>query len=240
MTTTSRTRSAKSSWLRFAPVLVLAAISAFLVGTRVVVSRPTHPLTGRIIPGIATNAAWMDRAERAREEAPDRALELTGITPGMSVADIGAGTGYLTLPVARRVGPTGRVFANDLQPAMLQIIQEKVHRENLGNVETVQGTEDDVQLPPNAMDLALLVDVYHELRHPQSMLQSIRRSLRANGRLVLIEYRKEDPKIPIASTHRMSVAESRVEIEAEGFVFDRVIEELPRQHIIVFRKASVS
>ena len=119
---------------------------------------------------------------------------------------------------------------------MLQIIQDKARTEHLSNVEIVQGTETDARLPDNAIDLALLVDVYHELWHPQEMLRSIRRSLKPNGELVLVEYRKEDPSIPIADTHRMSVAEVRTEVEAEGFTFDRLVPGLPRQHIIVFRR----
>ena len=106
----------------------------------------------------------------------------------------------------------------------------------MSNVEVVQGSEVDTHLPDGAVNLALLVDVYHEFWHPQEMLRSIRRSLRPDGQLVLIEYREEDPSIPIAPTHRMSVAGARREVEAEGFTFDRVIPGLPRQHIIVFRK----
>jgi precorrin-6B methylase 2 len=229
-------------WLRFLPVLLLLSLGYFVVGTRLLVTRPaplTHPLTGRVIPGMATDTTWLDRAERDREETPDWALELIGITPGATVADVGAGTGYMTLRIARLVGPTGKVYANDVQPAMLHAIQAKIRQAQLGNVEIVQGTGDDARLPANVVDLALLVDVYHELRQPRAMLQSIRRSLRPNGRLVLVEYRKEDPRIPIASTHRMSIAEARAEIEAEGFTFDRVVEGLPRQHIIVFRRPVV-
>jgi ubiquinone/menaquinone biosynthesis C-methylase UbiE len=224
-------------WLRLLPVLLVLGIAAFIAGTRAIGTKPIHPLTGRVIPGMATDAAWLDRTERQREEAPDRALELAGITPGMSVADIGAGTGYMTMRIARLVGPTGRVYANELQPAMLRLIAANVSREQLRNVEVVQGTEDDARLPAAAVDLAVLVDVYHELRQPQRMLQSIRRALKPEGRLVLIEYRKEDSHIPIAGTHRMSVAELRTEIEAEGFSFDRLDEPLPRQHVIAFRVA---
>src|SRR5262249_53878751 len=150
--------------------------------------------------------------------------------------DVGAGSGYMTLRLARRVGPAGRVYANDVQPMMLRTIASKLRDEKVSNVELVEGTEDDAGLPSDAIDLALLVDVYHEFHHPQAMLRSLRQSLRPDGRLVLVEYRKEDPRIPIAFTHRMSVAEARLEVEAEAFTFDRVIEELPRQHIIVFRK----
>src|SRR5262249_28183461 len=153
-----------------------------------------------------------DRPEREEEEGPERALDLIGIAPKMVVADVGAGTGYMTVRLARRVGPAGKVYANDLQPAMLQLIQDKVLSEQLANVELVQGTEDDARLPAGALDLVLLVDVYHELRHPQRMLQSLQRALKLNGRLVLVEYRKEDPSIPIADTHRMSVAEVRTEV----------------------------
>jgi ubiquinone/menaquinone biosynthesis C-methylase UbiE len=142
----------------------------------------------------------------------------------------------MTTRIARLVGPSGKVYANDLQPAMLEIIRNKAQSEQLVNVDVVQGTDTDAHLPDDAMDLALLVDVYHEFWHPQEMLRSIRRSLKSGGRLVLVEYRKEDPSIPIADTHRMSVAEARTEVEAEGFTFERLVPGLPRQHIIIFRK----
>src|SRR5581483_3523258 len=121
-----------------------------------------HPLTGRPIAGIATDAAWLDRASREAEESPDQALALLDIHPGMVVADVGAGTGYMTVRLARLVGDTGRVYANDIQPAMLDIIRRKAGEERLTNVIVVQGTETDARLPPNSIDLALLVDVYHE------------------------------------------------------------------------------
>jgi ubiquinone/menaquinone biosynthesis C-methylase UbiE len=154
----------------------------------------------------------------------------------MVVADVGAGSGYMTTRIARLVEPGGKVFANDIQPEMLHIIESKARADHLTNIEIVQGTETDTNLPDKAIDLALLVDVYHEFWHPQAMLQSIRRALKDGGQLVLIEYRKEDPSIPIAPTHRMSVAETKTEVEAEGFQFDRVVPGLPRQHIIMFRK----
>ena len=198
---------------------------------------PTHPLTGRRVAGIATNTSWLDRAEREGEEQPERALDLIGIEAGSVVADIGAGSGYMTIRLAKRVGPAGKVYANDLQAAMLRAVEEKVRAAGLSNVAVVQGTEQDARLPAGAVDLALLVDVYHELWYPQPMLQSIRRALKPDGRLVLVEYRKEDPTIPIADAHRMSVADARREVEAEGFAFDRVIPGLPRQHIIVFHNS---
>jgi SAM-dependent methyltransferase len=231
-------RRTSRKW-RLVSLVVIIGLASFLAGTRFLTTRPTlpiHPLTGRQIAGIATDASWLDRTVRSQEEQPDRAMELIGIMPGMVIADVGAGTGYMTIRLARRVGPSGKVYANDVQPPMLQIIQDKARAQQLSNVEIVQGTEDDAHLPENAIDLALLFDVYHEFRRPQEMLRSISRALKPSGKLVLVEYRKEDPRIPIARTHRMSVAEARLEVEAEGFTFDRLVPGLPRQHIIEFRR----
>ena len=172
-------------------------------------AQATHPLTGRQIAPVmgAAGAGWLERPEREAEEAPEKALDALGIRAGMVVADVGAGTGYMSLRMARRVGPTGKVYANDLQPEMLQKLRANSQREKLSNVETVQGTEADPKLPPNTMDLVLLVDVYHEFSQPQAMLDKIRESLKPDGRLVLLEYRKEDPSVPIRPEHKMSVAE---------------------------------
>jgi len=224
--------------LRVALLGLVLGGAAFYAGTHLVAPRTVavHPLTGRRIAGVATDQSWLDRAEREQEEAPERALDLIGLEPGMVVADIGAGSGYLTTRIAARVGPTGVVYANDIQPAMLETIDRKARAAGLANVRLVQGTQIDARLPDAAVDLALMVDVYHEMAHPQEMLRSIRRALKPSGRLVLIEYRGEDPRIPIAPTHRMTVADVRAEVQAEGFTFDRVIEELPRQHIISFRR----
>jgi len=233
-----RFRLTARTW-RLVPLFVLFSLASFIAGARLLTTSPAppvHPLTGRQIAGIATDANWLDRTAREQEEEPDRALELIGIAPGMVVADVGAGTGYMTVRLARRVGPTGKVYANDLQPAMLQIIRDKARRHQLSNVEIVQGLDNDARLPERAIDLALLVDVYHEFWRPPEMLRSIRRSLKPNGQLVLVEYRKEDPSIPIADTHRMSVADVRTEVEAEGFTFDRLVPGLSRQHIIEFRR----
>lgn len=226
--------------IRFLVLFLLLSLASFYAGRQLLTTRPapTHPITGRQIAGIATDARWLDRAARAEEEQPERALDLIGIAPGMVVADVGAGSGYMTLRLARRVGPTGKVYANDVQPAMLQVLQAHVREEKLSNVVVVLGAETEARLPEDAIDLALLVDVYHELWHPQDILRSIRRSLRPNAQFVLVEYRKEDPTIPIAHTHRMAVAEARAEVEAEGFRFERLISGLPRQHIIVFRKSA--
>jgi len=156
----------------------------------------------------------------------------------MVVADIGAGVGYMSLRLAKRVGPSGRVYANDLQPEMLAKLRENAAKGKINNVVTVLGDVADPKLPPNTMDLVLLVDVYHEFSQPQQMLRKIRETLKPDGRLVLLEYRAEDPNVPIVAEHKMTVAQVKTELEAEGFVLQPVIETLPRQHILILRKAS--
>jgi len=202
-------------------------------------AQATHPITGRQIAPVmgAGGAGWLDRPEREAEEHPDQALDELKLHRGMTVAEVGAGTGYMALRMARRVGPSGKVYANDLQPEMLQKLRANSQRQKLSNVETVQGSETDPKLPANALDLVLMVDVYHEFSAPQAMLDKIRESLKPDGRLVLLEYRKEDPTVPIRIEHKMTVAEVKTEVEAQGYKLDQVIETLPRQHIIIFRKA---
>jgi ubiquinone/menaquinone biosynthesis C-methylase UbiE len=197
-----------------------------------------HPVTGRKYAGVmgAAGADWLVRPERASEEQPDKAIELMGIAKGSTVADIGAGNGYMTWRLAERVGPAGKVFANDIQPEMLEMLRQNIERRKLKNVETVLGTLDDPKLPANAVDLVLLVDVYHEFSEPQKMLRRIRQALNPDGRLVLLEYRGEDPAVPIRPEHKMTVAQVRAELEPEGYRLDRVLEDLPRQHILIFKK----
>jgi ubiquinone/menaquinone biosynthesis C-methylase UbiE len=197
-----------------------------------------HPLTGRRIAPVMSSggADWLDRREREKEENPEGALDAIGIKPGMTVADVGAGTGYMTLRMAKRVGPSGKVYANDIQPEMLSQLQINAARARLSNIKTVLGTGEDAKLPAGQMDLILLVDVYHEFSQPQKMLASLRAALKPDGRLVLLEYRKEDPSVPIRPEHKMSVQEVKTELEAEGLHLDQVIETLPRQHILVLTK----
>lgn len=184
----------------------------------------------------AAGADWLERSERESEENPSKAIELLKFEKGMTVADIGAGSGYYALRIAEIVGPTGKVYATDIQPEMLSILKKRMRQKNVGNVEAILGTEQDPKLPKKSCDLILLVDVYHEFSHPQEMLQKLKESLKDTGRLVLLEYRKEDPYVPIRPEHKMSVKEAKIEVEAEGFEFDKVIEELPWQHILIFKK----
>jgi ubiquinone/menaquinone biosynthesis C-methylase UbiE len=153
----------------------------------------------------------------------------------MVIADIGAGSGYYTSRLARKVAPTGRVYATDIQPGMVAILERRIENEKLTNVTAVLGAMDEPRLPPQSIDLAIMVDVYHELQQPQLFLQRLKAALKPTGRLVLLEFRKEDPRVPILEVHKMSVAEVKQELEAEGYVLDRVIDVLPWQHIIVLR-----
>ncbi len=217
---------------------IIALLVAFVVGLGTVAeAQRRHPVSGRVLaPTMSVaGAGWLERPEREDEEAPSKAIDALGLAPGMVVADIGAGSGYYATRMARRVAPTGRVYATDIQQGMLDIITRRVAAEHLDNITTVLGGFDDPRLPARALDLAIMVDVYHELQAPQAFLQRLRESFKPDGRLVLLEYRKEDPRIPILEVHKMSVAEVKVELEAEGFVIDRVVETLPWQHIIILR-----
>jgi ubiquinone/menaquinone biosynthesis C-methylase UbiE len=199
-------------------------------------AQDVHPVTGRPYAGVmsANGAGWLTRPEREEEEHPDRALDDIGIARGSTVADVGAGSGAITWRLAERVGPTGKVYANDIQPRMLDLLRQNMVQRKITNVETVLGAVDDPKLPPASVDLELLIDVYHEFSHPQEMLRHLRDSLKPGGRMVLLEYRAEDPAIPILPEHKMSVAMVRAEVEPEGFHLNRTIETLPRQHILIF------
>jgi ubiquinone/menaquinone biosynthesis C-methylase UbiE len=215
---------------RFACCLLLLASAAF--------PQARHPVSGRVYAGVMgpAGADWLVRPERAEEEKPDLALKLIGVRKGDTVGDIGAGAGYLTWRLAPLVGPTGKVYANDIQPEMLDLLRRNMRERKITNVETVLGTYDDPKLPANSLDLVILVDVYHEFSEPQKMLRHIRESLKPDGRLVLLEYRAEDPAVPIRPEHKMTVAQVKMELEPEAFHMDRVLEDLPRQHILIFKK----
>ena len=213
-------------------VLIAAVLAAGLAAQ----TPGVHPISGRRYAPVMgyQGAPWLERGEREEEEAPDVALNVLNIPKGASVADIGAGSGYITVRLAARVGPTGHVFANDVQPQMLNILARRLSNARITNVTLVEGTFDDPKLPPASVDLAIMVDVYHELSQPQAILRHLRDALKPGGRLVLLEYRKEDPTVPIKPEHKMSVAEAKMEVEAEGFTLQKVDEALPRQHILIF------
>jgi ubiquinone/menaquinone biosynthesis C-methylase UbiE len=217
--------------------VIAVSVALVIVAGVLVEAQRRHPVSGRIFAPVmgVGGAQWLERPEREDEEAPSKALDALDLKPGMVVADIGAGSGYYSSRIAKRVGPTGRVYATDIQPGMIALLERRIKSEGLTNVTTVLGGLADPKLPPKSIDLAIMVDVYHELQEPQIFLQALKDTFKPGGRLVLLEFRKEDPKVPILEVHKMSVDEVRQEMEAEGFVIDKVIETLPWQHILVMR-----
>jgi SAM-dependent methyltransferase len=198
----------------------------------------THPVTGRRIAGVMgmAGADWLVRPEREAEEHPDQALDAMGIKPGMAIADLGSGVGYMSLRMAKRVGPAGKIYGVDLQPGMLAKLQENAKAAGVTNVVPVLGEPADPKLPAGAIDMVLMVDVYHEISQPQAMIRKLREALKPDGRLVLLEYRAEDPKVPINPDHKMTVEQVRAEIEPEGFRLLPPIEKLPWQHLLILVK----
>jgi precorrin-6B methylase 2 len=182
-------------------------------------------------------AGWLERPTREQEERTDLLLAALDLQPGEVAADIGAGTGYFSLPMARAVGDAGRVLAVDIQPEMLAIIERRMLAEDLFNIEMILATETDPRLPPGEVDLVLLVDAYHEFSHPLEVMIAVAKSLSARGRVVLVEYRGEDPAVPIKPLHKMTVAQAQREMAAVGLALDVVRDDLPRQHIMIFRRA---
>ena len=215
-------------------VTAIVAAGAVLIAAQRSPGR--HPISGREYawPMGVAGAPWLERGEREAEEAPSRALRLLKVAPGEVVADVGAGSGYFTERLAGLVGPTGRVYATDIQQGMLDLLAERVGRAKLENVTLILSDPADPKLPPNAIDMVLMVDVYHELGQPQAVLGHIRTALKPSGRLVLIEYKGEDPSIPIIPSHKMTVAQAKLEVEHEGFVLASADSSLPRQHVLTF------
>lgn len=178
---------------------------------------------------------WLERASREQEERTSALLDKLELRPGLCVADIGAGSGRLTVPMARRVAP-GTAYGTDIQPEMLQFLEARARSEGLSNLKGILGDLDDVQLPESSVDLVLLVDAYHEFEHPWEMARSIRRALRPGGRVALVEFRAEDPDVPIKELHKMSEAQARREFEAAGFRWVRTDAGLPWQHLVWFER----
>ena len=202
-------------------------------------SAPDTPRPRQIAPVMSwVYADWLTRPERQREEQPDRLVDSLDIPPGATVVDLGAGVGYFTWRLASKVGRAGKVIAVEIQQEMLDLLAVNLGERDIENVEAVLATPQDPRLPTAAVDLVLMVDVYHELAHPALTLAHIRRSLKPTGRLVIVEYRKGQPGVAIHPLHKMSVAEVRAEIEPAGFDLAEVLEFLPSQHVIIFTPAS--
>ena len=194
---------------------------------------------GRVIaPAMSYRGAdWLERSDREATEQPEKVLDALKIAPGSTVADIGAGTGYFSLRLAKRVGSQGRVLATDIQPQMLAMLSENMRAAGIRNIEPILCTPTDAKLPEGQLDLALMVDVYHELASPEETLTQVRRALKPDGRLVLVEYRGEDPNVPIKPEHKMTLVQVRSELEPMGFRLQEVFEFLVYQRVIVFVKA---
>ena len=180
-------------------------------------------------------AGWLERPDREKEEATDLLVASLPLTEDAIVADIGAGTGYFTFRIAQRV-PAGKVYAVDIQQEMLDIMATRMQDMGITNIQLVKGGEQSPNLPENVLDLALFVDVYHELSHPYEMITSLIKALKPGGKLVLVEYRGEDPRVPIKPLHKMTEKQARAEMEAAGLTWVETLDMLPQQHFMVFEK----
>ena len=203
---------------------------------------PTRGGTGKIYMGREISyvmghlgAGWLERPEREEEENVSQAIENMDLQSDEHIADIGAGSGYYTFRLAEKV-PDGKVFAVDIQPEMLDIMRRKIRKNGIENVELIQGTEKSPQLPENSVDMAFMVDVYHELAFPREMMQQVVNALKPGGRFILLEYRMEDPTVPIKRLHKMSEAQAVKEMQAVGLRLRENVDNLPWQHFMVFVK----
>ncbi len=182
-------------------------------------------------PGIG----WLERTDREKEEAPSKAIALLGLSPDTVIADIGAGSGYYAFRLSG-ILPQGRVVAVDIQQEMLDHLKEEAARRKITNVQPHLGAVDDIKMEADTLDAVLMVDAYHEFSHPVEMLQSIRKALKPGGKIYLLEFRAEDPKVPIKGLHKMSKDQAVKEFEALGFEFVENKPDLPWQHLLIFRK----
>jgi ubiquinone/menaquinone biosynthesis C-methylase UbiE len=208
-------------------------------------TEPSRDGTGKVYMGREISkvmghrgAAWLERPSRADKEQPAVLVDSMNLVPTDVVADIGAGTGYFTFRITPQV-PRGLVFAVDIQPEMLTIMRREIDKKDIDNVTLVQGTVTDPKLPADSIDAALMVDAYHEFSHPREMMLKLKEALVPGGRVFLVEYRKEDPSIPIKPLHKMTEAQARKEMKAVGLEWVATKDMLPRQHFMIFRKPPV-
>lgn len=181
-------------------------------------------------------APWLIRESRQREEDCEKMLKNLGVKPGMTVCDMGCGNGFYSLKLAEMVGENGKVLAIDIQPEMLRLLQARAEEQEIDNVELILGDIDNPKLPEGKVDLILCVDVYHEFSHPVEMLAGMRSALKPEGRVALLEFRMEDPNVPIKTLHKMSKKQILKEYAANGFTLSSEFEELPWQHMMFFKK----
>ncbi len=191
----------------------------------------------RIAPAMShLGADWLIRAERDSEEDPSQMLSKLGLKPGMHVCDMGCGNGFYSLTLAEMVAPSGKVYAVDIQPQMLQLLSRRSAEAKIENIDMILGTVTDPKLPDEKIDLVLMVDVYHEFSHPQAMLAAVKKSLKPEGRIALVEFRGEDPSVPIKPEHKMSKKQILKEYEANGFKLQAEYDGLPWQHLMFMVK----
>jgi predicted methyltransferase len=235
--------------LRYLPLLLLPGL--LLHSASLAQESPAQPKPPASAPGeyqgrvIAQTmhwqgAAWLIRNKREREEATTRMREELRLKTGMSVCDMGSGNGYHTLPMAEAVGGTGRVYAVDVQPEMIVMLNERIAEKAITNIEPIIGEVDDPKLPPNSCDIILLVDVYHEFSHPEAMLTGMKKALKPGGQIVLVEFRAEDDSVPIKPEHKMSKAQINKEMNANGLKLVREFDGLPWQHMMWFSLAGAA
>lgn len=193
----------------------------------------------REIAGVMGHQAmmWLERSSRETEEKPDTTVEMLELKSNDVVADIGAGTGYFSFRMAQKV-PEGKVYAVDIQPEMLDAVAFLKQENDIDNVETVLGEEENPNLPSESIDLAFMVDAYHEFAYPREMMEGIVQALKPGGRVVLLEYRKENPMIMIKPLHKMSQKQVKNELKAVGLNWQTTKEFLPEQHFLVFNKGA--
>jgi ubiquinone/menaquinone biosynthesis C-methylase UbiE len=195
---------------------------------------------GREIAQVMSHfgAGWLDRKERDQEEDTAKLLPALKIKPGAVVADVGCGSGYYSLRLAELVGPTGKVYANDIQPEMLAIVRNKMKTQKIANIEPILCTETDPKLPHGKIDLILMVDVYHEFSNPYEVIVELVKTLAPGGRLVFVEFRLEDPKVPIKLVHKMSKKQVLKEMEPHPVRHLETLDSFPWQHVIIFEKVA--
>jgi ubiquinone/menaquinone biosynthesis C-methylase UbiE len=181
-----------------------------------------------------TGAEWLIRDTREREERCSLMLKNLGVKPGMKICDMGCGNGFYSLKLAKLVGAKGRIYAVDVQPQMLVMLRDRAERDGADNISPVLGSFHDPRLPTGQIDLVLLVDVYHEFSHPETMLAAMRKSLAPGGVIVLLEYREEDPKVPIRPLHKMSKRQIELEMKENGFKLVKEFDGLPWQHMMFY------
>jgi ubiquinone/menaquinone biosynthesis C-methylase UbiE len=236
-------------WLSWSMVVVLSvsAVQAQIESPRYVTKKIHDPdgigkfyMDREIAQVMGHQAAmWLERPEREREEQSSKLWKMLKVQEGDIVADVGAGSGYHTFKLAEMVGAKGKVYAVDIQKEMLDIIRARMKMGKVTNVLPTKGTEKNPKLPDEAIDMILMVDVYHEFSYPFEMTEAMVKSLKPGGRLIFVEYRLEDPKVPIKLVHRMSEKQVLKEMEPHALKYVETLNDLPWQHVIIFEKKTV-